>query len=90
MLNDNWTLTAALGVPNEGTTTVNLEEFAGLHGAMTHLVGLPSRTTYVFGDSSLVIGAMQKKLSCRSDCELSIQTFGCQSYGRKALIRIFY
>ena len=63
---DVWTLEAAMGVPNKEPTTVNLEEFAGLLGAMKHLRTLSSRAAYVFGDSSLVVGALQQKLKCRS------------------------
>ena len=62
-----WTLKAAEGVPNLGKTTVNLEEFAGLEGVLKFMSSLPSREAHVFGDSSLVVGAMQQKIQCRSD-----------------------
>ena len=67
VVNDVWTLVAAEGVPTLGTTTVNLEEFAGLEGVLNYLAKLADRTARVFGDSSLVVGAMQGKIQCRSE-----------------------
>lgn len=67
--NDVWRLIRGEGCFTLDKTTVNVEEFAGLRNALqwTHnnLASLPE--IHVFGDSKLVIGAMQGKLMCRAE-----------------------
>ena len=63
---DEWRLVYAEGKCTDGDTTVNVEEFKGLERALRYLEKLPPRACHVFGDSKLVVGAMQGKMRCRT------------------------
>lgn len=66
VVDDEWTLCRAAGSYNKTATTSNVEEFTGLCESLECIQHLPARPTHVFGDSKLVIGAMQGKLNCKA------------------------
>ena len=66
VVKDEWTLHQAAGSCKEATTTSNVEEFTGLCEALECVRHLPPRPIHAFGDSKLVIGAMQGKLNCKA------------------------
>ena len=71
VVQDNWHLVKAHGEftreSDDCKTTVNVEEFEGLCSAMEYMGTQRIRTTHVFGDSRLVIGALQGKSQCRAE-----------------------
>ena len=65
VINDNWTLVRAEGEYTENVTTVNIEEFRGITRALEFLATLEAQPVLAFGDSKLVVGALQGKMKCR-------------------------
>ena len=64
---DAWTLLRAEGHCTHDATTVNREEFSGLHGAITWVAQHHASTEiHVFGDSKLIVGALQKRMKLRA------------------------
>ena len=65
VIDDHWTLIRAVGQYTDQVTTVNLEEFKGIAGALEFVATLEKRPVLAFRDSKLVIGALQGKMQCR-------------------------
>ena len=65
VVNDHWKLVRAEGHFTLDATTVNIEEFKGVKIALAFVATLPACPILVFGDSKLVIGALQGKLQCQ-------------------------